>query len=93
MHDAFDVGDAIAAFWANSPEYNATLEPEEFLEAFYEAFSGQWDNDQDFAQELAVDLGFEQPNEWPYSCIDWEHAAREIMFDYWESSGFYFRRI
>jgi hypothetical protein len=93
LHDAFDNGDAIAAFWGNSPDYNAEQESEEVLGNFYEAFSGAWDSDKDFAQNLAYDTGFEQPTEWPYTCIDWDHAAREIMFDYWESNGFYFRNI
>jgi antirestriction protein len=93
LHDAFDNGDAIAAFWDNSPEYNATLEPEEVLEAFYEAYSGQWDNDRDFAQNMAEETGFEAAEEWPARCIDWDYAARELMFDYWESGGHYFRNI
>jgi len=39
---------------------------------------------QAFARQLADDLGFETPDEWPGSCIDWELAARElfIMGDY-----------
>ena len=94
LHDAFDNQDAIKEFWSNSPEYNAALDAEEVLENFYEAYAGVWDNDKDFAQNLADDMGFEQSNEWPHSCIDWDQAARELlMFDYWESAGFYFRNI
>jgi hypothetical protein len=93
LHDAFDNGDAIEAFWGNSPDYNAGLDAEEVLEEFYEAYAGAWDNDVQFAQELAGDCGFKQSEEWPGRCIDWEQAAREIMFDYWESNGYYFRSI
>lgn len=84
---------AISAFWDNSPDYNATLDAAEFLENFAEAYAGDWDNDRYFAESLADDMGFEQPDSWPYNCIDWEHAARELMYDYWESGGHYFRNI
>lgn len=95
LHDAFDNGRAIAAFWDNAPEYNATLDAEEVLANFYEAFAGEWDSPVEFAQQLAEDLGVELPSTdaWPLYCIDWDYAAREIMFDYWESDGFYFRSL
>lgn len=30
---------------------------------------------------------------WPNTCIDWEQAARELMCDYSESNGYYFRSL
>ena len=36
-----------------------------------------------YAQELAEDIGAIQPNlSWPYTCIDWKLAARDLQFDY-----------
>lgn len=37
----------------------------------------------DYAEELADDCGL-IPNDakWPMNCIDWEHAARELRYDY-----------
>jgi hypothetical protein len=36
-----------------------------------------------YAQELADDLGYlNKDNSWPYTCIDWEQAARELSQDY-----------
>jgi hypothetical protein len=35
---------------------------------------------EEYAQDLAEDLGINQS--WPYSCIDWERAARELQYDY-----------
>jgi len=59
-----------------------------------ESYQGQYKNDEDFAQELAEAVG-ELPREtrWPLYCIDWEWAARELMMDYSESNGHYFRNI
>lgn len=58
-----------------------------------EAYQGQWDSDEQFAMQLAEDLGFEQPANWPYNCIDWEQASRDIMYDYFEVDGYYFRSL
>lgn len=35
-----------------------------------------------YAQELADDLGALKPQSWPYTCIDWEKAASELQQDY-----------
>lgn len=60
-----------------------------------EAYSGEYRSDVDFAQNMADEIGeidFEnQP--WPQYCIDWEYAAREIMYDYFEIDGYYFRNL
>lgn len=40
------------------------------------------DEFEDYARELADDLGSTKGNEWPFTCIDWERAARELAMDY-----------
>ena len=38
---------------------------------------------EDYAQELAKDIGAIDPNAtWPLNCIDWEQAASELQTDY-----------
>ena len=38
---------------------------------------------EEYAQELAEDIGAIQSGmSWPYTCIDWEQAARELQTDY-----------
>lgn len=38
---------------------------------------------EDYAQELAEDCGMiKRDFQWPYTCIDWEQAARELQQDY-----------
>lgn|SRR5574337_519667 len=38
---------------------------------------------EDYAQELAEDIGAINPDaSWPNNCIDWERAARELQMDY-----------
>lgn len=37
----------------------------------------------EYAQDLAHDLGYaEEAGNWPYTCVDWEKAARELQHDY-----------
>ena len=49
-----------------------------------------------YAEDLAVDCG-DYPKEvrWPYTCIDWELAARELLHDYTstdiDGATYYFR--
>lgn len=36
-----------------------------------------------YARDLAEDIGLtDKPSGWPYYCIDWEYAARELKHDY-----------
>jgi hypothetical protein len=38
---------------------------------------------QDYAQELAEDIGaVNRDATWPNNCIDWKQAARELQYDY-----------
>jgi len=59
-----------------------------------EAYNGTFKDDEDFAQDMAEQLGAIDKNaSWPQTCIDWEHAASELMYDYSESNGHYFRNL
>lgn len=65
-----------------------------FFDALEESYQGEYDSDEDFAECFAEELGLINENaQWPYTCIDWKHAARELMYDYYESKGHYFRAI
>jgi len=59
-----------------------------------ESYQGEYGSDEDFAQNLADDLGAIDRNlTWPMYCIDWEQAARDLMMDYYEINGHYFRSL
>lgn len=36
----------------------------------------------EYAQDLAEECGFENSDQWPARCIDWDLAARELQMDY-----------
>jgi hypothetical protein len=57
-----------------------------------ECYNGAWDSDEDFVQNLCEDVG-DIPKDLPsYIYIDWERTAKDIMMDYVESGGHYFRQ-
>jgi len=59
-----------------------------------EAYSGEFRSNEDFAQEMADQLGaIDNSASWPQTCIDWEWAAKELMYDYSEDNGHYFRNL
>lgn len=59
-----------------------------------EAYCGQFDNDEAFAEDMADNIGaIDRDAKWPTNCIDWEQAARELMHDYSEQNGYYFRAM
>ena len=59
-----------------------------------ESYQGEYESDEDFARNMAEELGSIDKNAvWPYIRIDWEYAAKELMYDYSENSGFYFRDL
>lgn len=59
-----------------------------------EAYTGKYNSDEDFAEDMAEQLGYmKEAKSWPFNCIDWDHAARELMYDYFENNGHYFRNF
>jgi hypothetical protein len=60
-----------------------------------EAYIGAYKDDEDFAQTMAEETGDIDFRSlpWPLTCIDWEFAAKEVMYDYAASDGHYFRNI
>jgi antirestriction protein len=49
-------------------------------EGFRDAYCGEWDSEEDYAENLAEELDM-VPDEyrWPTSYIDWERAARDLF--------------
>ena len=70
----------------------AALECEVNVETIDEAYQGKYATNEDFAQEICesiYDLGHEGWH--PANYIDWERVARDLMMDYCEHNGYYFR--
>lgn len=67
---------------------------EDNLSNFEEAYQGEFGDTDDFTQNMANELGaIEENPKWPYTCIDWERASNDLMYDYCDDNGHYFRNI
>jgi antirestriction protein len=60
-----------------------------------EAYQGQYTSDEDFAETLCNDCYDLSPkdNFHPHNYIDWKAVARDLMYDYFEIEGYYFRSM
>jgi antirestriction protein len=60
------------------------------VDQFREAFSGEWDSEAAFAEDLAEQSGLAVDQcAWPLSCIDWKAAWRELRYggDFYSERG------
>lgn len=59
----------------------------------WDAYRGDFDSDEDFAEDLWENCGYlsEMP-EFARNYIDWQAVARDLMFDFQEEDGHYFDR-
>ncbi|WP_281541578.1 antirestriction protein ArdA [Maribacter aestuarii] len=65
----------------------------EVIEKVDETYNGEYSSDEEFVQELLEGCGDIPANLPAYIHIDWERTARDIMYDYSESNGHYFRNL
>lgn len=65
----------------------------ELIERVEETYTGEYNTDEDFVQQLLEETGDIPENLPSYIHIDWESTARNIMFDYSTSNNHYFRDI
>ena len=69
----------------------SAIEAEINLADFDEAYQGEYSSDEDFVQELVESYGDISKYLSSYIYIDWERTAHDVMMDYSESNGHYFR--
>lgn len=62
------------------------------FEYIVEAYQGEFNNDIEFVQDLLDQIG-DLPDLPNYIHINWEMTANDVMMDYSESNGSYFRNL
>lgn len=96
--DSFEPSDApelaghILSWHTEYPEDAAELRALKALADEAEGYAPDWERGatlirdsyfQEFAQQYADDIGaLTCLSSWPYTCIDWERAARELQMEY-----------
>lgn len=85
-------GAPFAAYYDNDPFEDVDA----LVESFEEAYQGAHYSEEAFAEDLADDIGALDmlkeaglADSWPFTCIDWEMAARDLFLsgDYWSAPG------
>ena len=64
---------------------------EDLLYNLSDSYFGQYNSDEDFAQDILEQDGSITENLPSYIYIDWEATARHLMYDYMSSNGYYFK--
>lgn len=78
--------DAKAAYMKNIGEWNS--------DNFDDAYQGEYESDEAFAEQLSDDIGMLDEVPENLRCyFDFERFARDLMMDYFEVDGYYFRSL
>ena len=94
IESCFEFAEAFAECSYEIEVVEAALECDIQASDIGECYSGEFKSDEDFAMNMAEDTGaIDASANWPMNCIDWEQAAKELMYDYCSENGYYFRNI
>jgi len=92
VDDIYDYINFCKESFLNQEAIDAGLELGIPLDKIEDSYCGNFSSDEDFAYDLAEEAGeLGKDLHWPYTCIDWEQAARVLMYDYASSNSHYFR--
>lgn len=92
--DVWDFAEAFAECEQKIEVVEAALQCDVNPADIDEAYQGEYDSDEDFARETAYSIGaVDKDAKWPNDCIDWKYAAQELMYDYSDHNGHYFRNF
>lgn len=88
MKDAEAIAGAYLALGITASE-----DPEDVAGEIEECYSGSFRSDADFAENMAEEIGAIPRDLAGWIYIDWERSARDLMMDYSEEGGHYFRNV
>ena len=91
--DLYNYVNAIDSTSYDKDVVDAAIDCDVSIDDIDEAYNGSFNSDEDFTQNLLDDLGY-IPKDFPsWIEIDWEATASNVMQEYIESSGHYFRYL
>lgn len=91
LEECYYNADVVEAF-ADLGNYDVE-DVDEFFDKLEESYQGEHKSDEDFTEQLLKDTGCIPSNIPSYVHIDWSSTARDIMMDYYENNGHYFRAL
>jgi antirestriction protein len=85
---------ALEAWVNNSPTYYKWEEWENWISDFEEAYCGEWNSEQEFADNMADETITPDLPEMGQLYFDYDKFARDLFLgDYWSSNGYIFRNF
>jgi antirestriction protein len=85
---------ALSAWVDNSPTYYKWEEWEDWISDFEEAYCGEWNSEQEFADNIADETITPDLPEIAQLYFDYNKFSRDLfMGDYWSSNGYVFRNF
>jgi antirestriction protein len=85
---------ALSAWVNNSPTYYKWEEWQDWISDFEEAYCGEWNSEQEFADDLADQTITPDLPEMGQLYFDYNKFARDLFIsDYWSSNGYVFRNF
>jgi len=86
---------ALSAWVNNSPTYYKWEEWQDWISDFEDAYSGEWNSEQEFAEDLAINTGLlDGVPDHIQIYFDWEKWTRDLfMTDYWSYDAYIFRNL
>lgn len=91
--DFFDYAGLLAESNLDKEVFSAGFACGLALDEIADRYVGSYSSDADFAQQWAEDTGSINTSlGWPYTCINWEWAAHDLMMDHDSFAGHYFFR-
>lgn len=86
---------ALSAWVDNSPTYYKWEEWQNWIADFEDAYCGEWNSEEEFAEDLAVNTGLlDGVDDQIQLYFDWQKWTRDLFLtDYWFSNGYVFRNF
>ena len=85
---------ALEAWVGNSPTYYKWEEWQDWISDFEEAYCGEWNSEQEFADNMADETITPELPEMGQLYFDYEKFERDLFLgDYWSNNGYIFRSI
>lgn len=85
---------ALIVLLANNIDTGGQMDLDELIKYHQNNYAGEHDNDKAFGENYADQVGdYDAVPEHMRYYIDWEYYAKELLYDYWETDGHYWRSV
>jgi antirestriction protein len=85
---------ALIVMLAENIDTGGHMDLDELIRYHETNYAGEFDSAKEFGEDYAEQVGdLDAVPEHMRNYIDWEHYATELLYDYWETAGHYWRSV